>query len=538
MATINHITIDMPEDTTAPATKTAEYIQANKPQSVAERLRLLPSSIPDLSRLTTREKERYLALLDEAMRREREERIRYLRLIQPSDPNPFGIPSVDQYGLIHSLADERWVFGGNRSSKTESLVIDALWFAQGEHPTRSKRRRPPVKIRVTAPSWRENIVSVILEKFKQMCPRQWLRGGSWEDGWRENRHTLFFENGSMIQFKSCDEDIDTFKGMDLDAVYHDEHIPYKFYLENKSRLIDRGGFFFASMTPELGITWEDSHVTNPPDDLTLEYWFFDVRGNPYVNEKAVRQQMSLLANTALYDAKIKGMFTVLSGLVVPQFVPDIHIVKDFDIPLKWTRTFCIDTHTKKPSAAMWVAWSPEGEAIVYRTIKRFLDVPGWQKLIRTKSAGENIQLWLMDEPGGGQGVDINNMQSIENQFNSGPNAIPVVRVNKDSDNSFYAGILKLWEFFKCDPITGKTKVKIFESCNHFPYKENGHVCYSLPGELRRYAYKKEQKADEETLREKVRRVDDHYIDDYRYILMAGMPVGDSDRMRSAYYESW
>ena len=66
---------------------------------------------------------------------------------------------------------------------------------------------------------------------------------------------------------------------------------------------------------------------------------------------------------------------------------------------------------------------------------------------------------------------------------------------------------------------------------------NGKVCGSLPWEMGRYQYKREQKADEETLREKVRKVNDHLIDDLRYIAMVGAP-GTGGKIKSALDGRW
>ena len=66
------------------------------------------------------------------------------------------------------------------------------------------------------------------------------------------------------------------------------------------------------------------------------------------------------------------------------------------------------------------------------------------------------------------------------------------------------------------------KIRIFKSCDYAPERVNGKVHGSLVWEIKKYMYKKESKADEETLREKVRTVNDHYISDLRGIAMAGV----------------
>jgi phage terminase large subunit-like protein len=395
-------------------------------------------------------------------------------------------------------------------------------FARGVHPVRTAHREPPVKIRFVAPKWRENVVGVLLTKFKEVCIRSELLGGSWKKAWEESHHKLTYKNGSTIQFKTYEEDLDTFGGADLDAVYLDEHCPEPIYRECRARLTDRRGFLCCSMTPEEGMTWEEDHVLDPPVGITIDHWFFDVRGNPHLDPEGVKQFLAGLEGTIYYDTKVKGQFTPLSGRVIPQWNPKVHIVPDYEIPAHWPRGICIDAHRRTPCACMWVAWSPEGVCVVYRTAKKFMTVPEWQKYIIAQTGEENIDTWLLDQPGEGEGVNIDEKESLLNQFTGGTNGLPFELVKKDSEQFFNSGIFKLWDMFKVRK-TGspKTKIQIFESCNYGVEQINGQPAGSLAWELNRYVYKKKQKSDEEQLREKVRKVNDHLIDDLRYLVMAG-----------------
>ena len=43
--------------------------------------------------------------------------------------------------LFHKcLKDNRWVFGGNRSGKTECGAVESVWLARGIHPYRENRK--------------------------------------------------------------------------------------------------------------------------------------------------------------------------------------------------------------------------------------------------------------------------------------------------------------------------------------------------------------------------------------------------------------
>lgn len=443
-----------------------------------------------------------------------------LRKYQPQAP-PDG---NDQYGFHYSVADERWIFGGNRSGKTEAGVADAIWFAVGEHPVRSITRKPPVKIRHTAPKWREGIVGTILRKYKEMVPRDYLRGSSWSDAWSEKDHTLYYADrfGSFVNFKSCEEDLDTFGGVDLDMIHQDEHTPEAYYKENRARLTDRNGFLIATMTPELGVTWEEDHVLAPPDGLTVDHWFFDMMKNPYLDPEGVRKFIASIRDESLLDVKLHGHFVPLTGRVIPQWNPDIHVIPDRPLHPDAYRVFCIDCHLKTPSAAMWAAWEPDDlfgtRVIVYRTAKKLYTVPEWKDYIRKKSAGEVINSWMGDETEREEtGANIYGKESIIAEFNKGVDRLPIEQVEK-GPGSFDAGIWKLRQWLGVDPVNHRCRVYVFESCRYQAELINGKPAFSLPDEMRRYSFKKEQKADEESLRENVRKVNDHLIDDLRYIV--------------------
>ena len=451
--------------------------------------------------------------------------------IKPEDKNGFDIPSNDRLAYWLSIADEQWAFGGNRSCKTETVVQKADAFCAGRHPTLNgtgtitredgsvyKQKMPPIKGRHCAPKWRDGVKGVVLQKYKEVCRRSELRGGSWVTAWSETEHRLYYKNGSFIHFKSGEEDLDTYGGTDLDFCAQDERLQYKYYLENKMRLADRDGIYMAAMTPEEGITWEEDHVIEPsPNSGVIDYWFFTSMGNPHISAEAVRKIMAGIKDKRLIEAKIYGRFVPLSGMVLPQWDENIHIIPDFDIPDDWIRAFCIDCHLRTPSAAVWMALSPDGIWYVYRTAKKPYTVPQWKNFIRAESAGERITIWLGDEPGHGEGKNIYDAQSIINEFKGGDDPIPLERV-KDNEKKFAAGVYKLWDYLTPDPISGKPKLLILKSCDYDVEYHNGKPCPSLPWEIKHWQYKKEQKADEETLREKVRLVHNHLIDDVRYII--------------------
>lgn len=481
----------------------------------------------------------------ERRRRAIQERYRDWAAIEVDDPNDFDIPSNAQGDFLRSEADERWIFGGNRASKTESAVYDCLMFVQLIHPVRNvlQNRRGPVAVRYCAPKWRDGILGVIHKKFKEMCPREWLRGNSWRKAYSVQEAKLYFKTGSTIAFKSGEQDLDTYGGDDLDAVYQDEHMALPYYKENRARLTDRNGYLVSTMTPEKGITWEEDHVTEPPDGLTIDHWFFDQRGNPHLDPDGVRKFIASIKDEDSLEIKVKGRFVAKGGLVLPQWDPRIHMVPDYVLPLEWPRVIIGDFHTRTASAVLWGCWKPDGTLVIYRAMKEFFSIPEWKRAIRGASAGEKIAHFGSDEPGSGtaKGKDIHGQETICRQFNKdtdGAGKIPFVQVNKSS-GSFNARIYRLWDMLAVDGMTEKSQIEVFKSCDHSTRTVNGKPLYAIKGEMKRYQFKKESAADEEQLREQVRGVHCHYIDDLGYMVMIGPPrVGGQTKVQSGLEEVW
>ncbi|NLC16591.1 MAG: hypothetical protein GX756_01760 [Clostridiales bacterium] len=78
--------------------------------------------------------QRYLALKQELQNRQNEDRLaRY---------NKGELVHKKQMMFHRSPVLSRWVFGGNRSGKTECGAVEAVWLLRGIHPY--KQNRPNV----------------------------------------------------------------------------------------------------------------------------------------------------------------------------------------------------------------------------------------------------------------------------------------------------------------------------------------------------------------------------------------------------------
>jgi phage terminase large subunit-like protein len=440
-------------------------------------------------------------------------------------PNAFGVPSNDQVGFLNSTATERWILGGNRSGKTEVTVADCIWFATGIHPVKSLLWRPPVKLRYCAPSYEDGIKGVILPKFHELIKRSDLRGGSFDKSWSEKNKTLYLQNGTTINFKSFEQRVNKFGGVDLHGVYSDEHGGKAYYRENKARLADYGGFYVSSMTPEEGaVVWEKRHLKKRRGD-NVEMWKFSTFGNPHLSPAGVKELEASIDDPRVLRVKLYGDFSALAGLVYEQWDEDVHVIEPRDIPDTWYRVFAIDPHIKKASAMLWGVWTPEDDLIFYRCAKLQKPVEELKQYIRAASAGERISLWLGDEAMGGDGKNIFGQDSVLKQLRADPNGIPIQGTNQASDKSFMAGVVKIRQMLTPEPVSRKPSLYVFSDC------------YDLIDEFDEYQFIPDSKADEMTFRERVRKVDDDLMDCARYIAMAGPGSGEVN-IRSGLEGTW
>ena len=125
----------------------------------------------------------------------------------------------------------RWVFGGNRSGKTECGAAESVWLALGEHPF--KANRPDVQGWVVSLT-REVQRDVAQAKILKYLPARRIedivmasgRKGAPEYGIID--HIVVrnaFGGFSKIGFKSCDQGREKFQGTSLDFVWFDEEPP-------------------------------------------------------------------------------------------------------------------------------------------------------------------------------------------------------------------------------------------------------------------------------------------------------------------------
>ena len=229
----------------------------------------------------------------------------------------------------------RWVFGGNRSGKTECGAVECIWMLRGIHPYRKNRKDVfGWAVSLSAQVQRD----VAQAKILSYLPRGWIAGITMLSGRRDSpaggvidqiKIKNVFGGISTLGFKSCDQGREKFQGSSLDFVWFDEEPPRDIYEECVMRVMDRRGDIFGTMTPLKGKTFIYNEVylnrrRNP------ETWceFMNWEDNPYLCKKEIKYLENALDGSAL-DARKYGRFSEGAGLVYPEFDEAVHVIRPF-----------------------------------------------------------------------------------------------------------------------------------------------------------------------------------------------------------------
>lgn len=399
----------------------------------------------------------------------------------------------------------RWVFGGNRSGKTECGAVESVWLALGEHPY--KPNRPDVQgwvVSLTQQVQRDVAQSKIL---KYLPPRRIEdvvmtsgRKGSPEYGIID--HILVrnaFGGISKLGFKSCDQGREKFQGASLDFVWFDEEPPLDVYEECRMRVFDRSGYIFGTMTPLKGLTWVyDEIELNSRKDPEVWCTHMEWKDNPYLDPAEV-ENMSAVMSADEQQSRRYGRFFAGEGLVYPEFDPERHVIDPFDVPPEWQCAVSIDPGLNNPTSCHFYAVDFDGAIYVVgehyergrgidwhaEKILALADRLGWRRdtsgRLRALIDSAASQRTLASE------------KSVAELFYERGIAVNT-RVNKD----LYSGIQRVKSLFSRVP----TRIFIFRDC------------VNLIRELKGYWWGDGDRP---------RKVDDHALDELRYFVMTQPP---------------
>ncbi len=398
----------------------------------------------------------------------------------------------------------RWVFGGNRSGKTECGAAETVWLARGNHPY--QENKPDVF------GW---VVSLSMQVQRDVAQKKilhYLRPDQIADivmsSGRKDRPEYgivdqiivknVFGGTSVIGFKSCDQGREKFQGSSLDFVWFDEEPPRDIYEECLMRVLDREGKIFGTMTPLKGLTflYEEIYL-NRKRDPEVWYEFMEWGDNPFLSEKEIAHLENTLDETTLQSRRY-GRFCTREGLVYPEFDESVHVIPPFNVPKEWQDVISIDPGLKNPLSAHWYCVDFDGNVYVvaehYRAgvgvdehaeaIRAICDKIGWKR-------DPKGRICALIDPAAGQRTLASAKSVTELFYERG------ILVNPNVDKDVFGGIARVKSYLNRQ--NGLPDLYIFDSCTAMIREFKGYFWGSGESPVKR---------------------DDHAMDELRYYLMS------------------
>lgn len=235
----------------------------------------------------------------------------------------------------------RWVFGGNRSGKTECGAAECVYFARGIHPYR-KNRKDTIGWVVSLSTQVQR--DVAQKKILSYLRKDWIDEVVMQSGRKDTpesgvidfiRVKNVFGGISVIGFKSCDQGREKFQGTSLDYVWFDEEPPEEIYDECRMRVFDRKGDIFGTMTPLKGLTFVYERIyLNKFDDKEVWYEFMEWADNPYLSKDEISALAATMDDTAAQSRRYGKFAENAAGLVYPEFDERVHVIEPFVVCTK------------------------------------------------------------------------------------------------------------------------------------------------------------------------------------------------------------
>lgn len=441
-------------------------------------------------------------------------------------------PASDEALQVHkSVATEQLLVGGNRSSKTETMMVEWAIQMTGIVPIclrdiyPKEKLRAPIRSRIVCESLTNTWAPVIRPKLQWWkwsgrgenggpnghwgwIPPDFLKKGQWDDSWLEKERVLTLTNGSTCQIMSYDQDVQDFSGSSMHLICHDEGPPEHIYRENKMRIIDADGRLMIAMTPpdEESTSWRAAWIYD-------ELW--EKRGSPNIDvfqlftlkNRILDPEMIAKVTSGLSAQQLKvrleGQFMHLSGRIYPTYSDSptqwcftcqnigivveglcvtcggnnvatfCHFIEPIDGVYGFPGIFCIDPHPRKPHAMAWYAISPSDD--VFQVAELEVDAEPdmvWQKArdIETKLC-LNVVRRFMDPNMAKSPAGVTNKRgrTVRDEFDA-----VGLRCDLADDNRETARA-RLTAMLKPDPRTKEPRFFVFDTCTRTNYMMKRYV---------------------------------------------------------------
>lgn len=286
------------------------------------------------------------------------------------NPLIFYKPTKDQ-DKFHKLLDdynEVLFSAGNSSGKTYALMKEVCCYLLGEDPSgttplrkypKPERMASGVKqfthIWVGATSTAKG-GAITDEYLMNMLPKGIIKRYIFN----RNLCSLELKNGTKMDVKSYESDARQWQSDSIDYAAFDEQPPFEHYNETRARVARRNGKIAIASTPlytnSIWMFWE--FIRNLRGDPNLAYLMGSTLDNEYLTEEAKQRFLDSYSGSIDEDARIRGVFAMLKGIVHKSFDPAVHVIPAFPITDSMKHEFefgrLLDLHPAQPEVCQWV----------------------------------------------------------------------------------------------------------------------------------------------------------------------------------------
>lgn len=363
----------------------------------------------------------------------------------------------------------RWVFGGNRTGKTECGAVEVVYMARGNHPYREKRKNTSGWVVSLSRQVQRDVAQ---QKILHYLHPRYIEKIVMTSGSKENPENgmidfILVKNDfggiSKIGFRNCEQGREKFQGVSLDYVWFDEEPPFEIYMECKMRVLDKKGDIFGTMTPLKGLTWVYNEIyLNESNSKEVWCQHMQWEDNPFLDKKELEQLTETMSAEELEGRKY-GKFTNSSGMVYSEFDESIHVIDPFEVPKEWFDNISIDPGLNNPLSAHWYAKDFDGNIyVIAEHFEAKKDVPYHAERIKQISnrlgwhRTNNGMISALIDSAANQRTLASEKNVVELFYENGIIVSP--KVNKD----MYSGISVVKSYLKS--ADGKTKLFIFRNC--------------------------------------------------------------------------
>lgn len=227
---------------------------------------------------------------------------------------------------------------GNQFGKSHANALLATincvplaWVPPHLRQYRTYQHDRPFVCRIGVPTLDKHAEQIVLPILKKIVPVKTLQGESWDKGWNGKKSQVTFKSGSVIEFRSYNQDVADWAGSALDAILFDETPRQDLYEEGLRRFTTKpNGFMRFAMTPR-GLPWVYHELymqkdTNPD----IEVFGGSSYDNPYADRKKISQIIGTSTNKAEIQQRLYGSFMALEGRVYEDFL-DVSVYEEGEV---------------------------------------------------------------------------------------------------------------------------------------------------------------------------------------------------------------